>query len=143
MQKLNLGFLDTLYFVKNNLFVPPTKHIYGWKEIKGSSRKVVGKKAQRCQCRLQVELMKTELAKMKGEIRDSSEWLLAAKIEANQTEAQLELLITIRNETMDNLLEMNATEAFLMHQLISSVSFESENNLMLYCIKLIITVLET
>ena len=117
MQKLNLGFLDTLYFVKNNLFVPPTKHIYGWKEIKGSSPKVVGKKPQRCQFRLQVELMKTELAKMKGEIMDSSESLMAAKIEANQTEAQLELLITTRNEMMGNLLEMKATEAFLMHQL--------------------------
>ncbi|XWS58482.1 hypothetical protein CRYUN_Cryun08bG0038000 [Craigia yunnanensis] len=79
-----------------------------------SSLKVVGKKPLRCQSRLQLELMKTELVKMKGQIMDSSESLLAAKIEADQTEAKLELLITTRNEMMDNLLEMKATEAFLM-----------------------------
>ncbi|XVE62619.1 hypothetical protein DITRI_Ditri06bG0132800 [Diplodiscus trichospermus] len=91
-----------------------------WKIARpGDKPKIVGKKMQRHQCRLQVELMELEsrLAKMKGEIRDSYESLLAAKIEANQSEAKLEQLITIRNTLKDNLLEMKATEAFLMHEL--------------------------
>ncbi|XVE62617.1 hypothetical protein DITRI_Ditri06bG0132500 [Diplodiscus trichospermus] len=83
----------------------------------GGRPKVVGKKLQRRQCKLQVELMETELAKMKGEIRDWNESLLAAEIEASKAEAELELMIATRNELMDNLMEMKATEDFLMHNM--------------------------
>ncbi|XVF06541.1 hypothetical protein REPUB_Repub06bG0057900 [Reevesia pubescens] len=64
-----------------------------------------------------LSLMKAELAKMKVEMRNSAESLMASKIEANQTEAKFKRLITTRNELMDNLLEMKAIEAFLMLKL--------------------------
>ncbi|XP_022718960.1 uncharacterized protein LOC111277077 isoform X1 [Durio zibethinus] len=83
----------------------------------GCRAKVVGKKLHRCQSRLQVVLMQTELAKTKVELSESAESLLAAKIEANQAEAKIELLMTRRNELMDNFLEMKEAEAFLMLKL--------------------------
>ncbi|XVF56974.1 hypothetical protein PTKIN_Ptkin06aG0164800 [Pterospermum kingtungense] len=84
----------------------------------GSSPKVTGKKPQRRrQSRLQLELMKTELENLKGEVRHSRELLSAAIIEADETQAKLEQLVTTRDELMGNLMEKRATEAFLMHQL--------------------------
>ncbi|XP_022718962.1 uncharacterized protein LOC111277077 isoform X2 [Durio zibethinus] len=80
----------------------------------GRRAKVVGKKLHRCQSRLQVVLMQTELARMKVEMSESAESLMAAKIEATQAEIKFELLITRRNELMDNFLEMKEAEAFLM-----------------------------
>ncbi|XVF56969.1 hypothetical protein PTKIN_Ptkin06aG0164200 [Pterospermum kingtungense] len=84
----------------------------------GRRPKFTGKKLQRRrQSRLQSELMETELENLKGEIRESRESLSAAIIEADETEAKLEQLVTTRDELMGNLREMRATEAFLMHQL--------------------------
>ncbi|XVE62622.1 hypothetical protein DITRI_Ditri06bG0133300 [Diplodiscus trichospermus] len=98
-----------------------TKFPFSSREIArpGGRTRVVGKKLQRCQCRIQVELMELEsqLVKMEGEMRDSYESLFAAKIEVNQSEVKLEQLITTRNMLKDNLLKMRATEAFLMHEL--------------------------
>ncbi|XVE62621.1 hypothetical protein DITRI_Ditri06bG0133000 [Diplodiscus trichospermus] len=88
--------------------------------------KVARKKLQRRQCRLHVELMEVEsqLAEIKEKIKNMKESLSVVKIEANQSEAQLELLIrtrnkliTRRNKLIDKLLEMKTIETFLMHEL--------------------------
>ncbi|XVE62616.1 hypothetical protein DITRI_Ditri06bG0132400 [Diplodiscus trichospermus] len=83
----------------------------------GRTKVAVAKKLQRRQCRLQVEEMETQLAKMKEDIRDWNEFLFAAKIEASKTEANLESIIAARDELINNLLEMKAIETFLMHNL--------------------------
>lgn len=40
-----------------------------------------------------------------------------AEIEANEAEAKLEMVVTARDGLMGSLMEMKATEAFLMRQL--------------------------
>ncbi|KAK8589728.1 hypothetical protein V6N13_088549 [Hibiscus sabdariffa] len=66
----------------------------------------VGGKKQQCNCRRRIGQMKRELRKMKVGVN-----VMAAQVEA---EAKLQGLVRTRNELMDYLWEMEATEALLM-----------------------------
>ncbi|KAH1083210.1 hypothetical protein J1N35_022971 [Gossypium stocksii] len=79
------------------------------REISGLGRgsKVAGKKLRQHHRRRRLKRMEAELAKMKAEMKDSAEFLMAAKVEADQAEAKLQLLKL-------KLLAMKEIEAFLM-----------------------------
>ncbi|KAK6243462.1 hypothetical protein QUC31_009871 [Theobroma cacao] len=94
------------------------------KQINGSSPKVVGKKLCLQSRPQQVKLTKTYLVKLKVQMRDSAESLMAAQKAANLTEAEFAQMIMRRNEVMDilltgmnELLKMKEIEAFLMLKL--------------------------
>lgn len=57
------------------------------------------------------------MQKIKGEIKESHESLLAAEMKANETEAKLELLVTTKDALIVNFTEMKVIEALLMRQL--------------------------
>ncbi|KAG8478931.1 hypothetical protein CXB51_028931 [Gossypium anomalum] len=71
------------------------------------SSRVAGKKLRQHHRRRRLKRMETELAKMKAEMRDLAESLMAAKVEADQAEAKLQVLKL-------KLLAMKEIEAFLM-----------------------------
>ncbi|TYH45721.1 hypothetical protein ES332_D11G285100v1 [Gossypium tomentosum] len=73
----------------------------------GRSSRVAGKKLRQHHLRRRLKRTETELAKMKAEMRDSAESLMAAKVEADQAEAKLQVLKL-------KLLAMKEIEAFLM-----------------------------
>ncbi|KAK8484466.1 hypothetical protein V6N13_073474 [Hibiscus sabdariffa] len=90
---------------------------FSTREFAGAGRSTgyVGKKLrQKHPSRRQVELVETELRKMKVEICESTESVTAATTEANQAEFNLQVLLKTKNELMDKLLEMKAMEAFFM-----------------------------
>ncbi|KAK5785991.1 hypothetical protein PVK06_040615 [Gossypium arboreum] len=73
----------------------------------GRSSRVAGKKLRQHHRRRRLKRMETELAKMKAEMRDSAESLMAGKVEADQAEAKLQVLKL-------KLLAVKEIEAFLM-----------------------------
>ncbi|XP_052877007.1 uncharacterized protein LOC128283645 isoform X3 [Gossypium arboreum] len=75
--------------------------------LRPRSSRVAGKKLRQHHRRRRLKRMETELAKMKAEMRDSAESLMAGKVEADQAEAKLQVLKL-------KLLAVKEIEAFLM-----------------------------
>ncbi|EOY10680.1 Uncharacterized protein TCM_025980 [Theobroma cacao] len=97
------------------------------KQINGSSPKVVGKKLCLQSRPQQVKLTKTDLVKLKVQMRDSAESLMAAQKAANLTEAEFAQMIMRRNEV--GILSYAAlNKAFLSWQLSFGVAGSYSGN---------------